>query len=285
MSTTTAPQPLSAEGVDRLPRLSFGGILRSEWIKLVSLRSTIWCYALIVVGGIGFGVLVALTFPSSTTGEVPDAVQQSTAVQVATLALGFTALASVVLGALVITGEYGTGMIRSTFAAVPRRLPALFGKVVVFGVTTFAVGLVTILGTALVTAPMLPGIGVTPDFAEPAYLIALVGGAGYLALIGVFALALGAIVRHSAGAIASALGVILVLPTVALILSAITQAEWIQSAARFLPDVAGGRMFVYTAGEAAATDVLAPWQGLLVLLAWDAALLLLAAVLMKRRDA
>lgn len=284
MSTSTAPQRLPAGRAAQLPGLSFGGILRSEWIKLVSLRSTLWCYALIVVVGIGFGVLIALT-SSATPGEIPDALQQSTAVQVATLALGFTALASVVLGALVITGEYGTGMIRSTFAAVPARLPALFGKVVVFGLTTFVVGLVTILGTALVTAPMLPGVGVTPDFTEPAYLLALVGGAGYLALIGVFALALGAIVRHSAGAIAAALGVILVLPTVALILSAITQAEWIQSVARFLPDVAGARMFAYAAGDGAAGDVLAPWQGFLVLLAWDAALLLLAAVLMKRRDA
>jgi len=285
MSTTTAQHSVSADGADRLPVLTFGGILRSEWIKLVSLRSTIWCYALIVVVGIGFGVLIALTSPAATAGGVPDAIQGSTAVQVATLALGFTALASVVLGALVITGEYGTGMIRSTFAAVPTRLPALFGKVVVFGTTTFVVGLVTIFGTALVTAPILPGIGVTPNFTEPAYLLALVGGAGYLALVGVFALALGAIVRHSAGAIASALGVILVLPTVAIILSAITQAEWIQSAASFLPDAAGARMFASTAGEAASSGFLAPWQGFLVLLAWDAALLLVAAVLMKRRDA
>ncbi len=284
MSTTTQ-HSVSADRPDRPSGLTFGGILRSEWIKLVSLRSTIWCYALIVVVGVGFGVLIALTSPAPTTGAVPDAVQGSTAVQVATLALGFTALASVVLGALVITGEYGTGMIRSTFAAVPTRLPALFGKIVVFGVTTFVVGLVTIFGTALVTAPMLPGIGVTPDFTDPAYLLALVGGAGYLALVGVFALAIGAIVRHSAGAIASALGVILVLPTVVLIFSAITQAEWIQRAAAFLPDAAGSRMSAYTAGEVASANSLAPWQGLLVLLAWDATLVLVAAVLMKRRDA
>lgn len=286
MSTTTTPASSHASRGD-LSGLTFGGILKSEWIKLASLRSTLWCYGLMIAITIGFGVLVALTFPVSP-GDAPSAgIAQGTAVQVATLAIGFTALVSVVLGALVITGEYGTGMIRSTLTAVPTRLPALFGKVLVFGSTTFVVGLISIIGAALVTAPLLPRIGMTPDFADPLYLLALVGGAGYLALIGVLGLAIGAILRHSAGAIATAIGLILVVPTIILILSGITQADWLADVGTFLPDAAGTRMFSYSQEGLGTVPgmLLEPWQGLLVLLAWNAALLLVAALLLKRRDA
>jgi len=287
MSTTTAPAASRASSPGTLSQLTFGGILKSEWIKLASLRSTLWCYGLMIAITIGFGVLVALTLTDAPGGQPPVEVQQGTAVQVATLAIGFTALVSVVLGALVITGEYGTGMIRSTLTAVPTRLPALFGKVLVFGAVTFVVGLIAIVGTALVTAPLLPRIGITPDFADPGYLLALVGGAGYLALIGVLALAVGAILRHSAGAIAAALGLILVVPTILLILSAVLQADWLANVGSFLPDAAGSRMFSYSQDGLSVAPglLLEPWQGLLVLLAWDAVLLLAAAVLLKRRDA
>jgi ABC-2 type transport system permease protein len=272
-------------------RLTFGGILRSEWIKLRTVRSTNWCYLIIVVLTIGLGVLVAAVVPATAFGaDTGDrATQQSTWMQMTTLGVSFGELVSAVLGALVITGEYGTGMIRSTVTAVPTRVPALIAKAIVFGVTTFIVGLVSLVATALVTAPLLAAKGIHPDLGDAGAWLAIVGGAGFLALIGVFSLSIGALIRNSAGGIATSLGLILVFPTVLSILSAVTQADWTRSLTAFLPGEAGGRMYAYvsgaTSGMPPGTIVLEPWQGFLVLSGWFVVLFVAAAALFKRRDA
>lgn len=280
--TTIAPTQLSG--------VSFGGILRSEWIKLMSLRSTIWCYAILVFLTISLGLLFGSTI--FTEGITLDHdTQQTFAVQAATLSTGMSQLVIAVLGALVITGEYGTGMIRSTLTAVPARLPALFGKIVVFGIVTFVISLVAIVLSALLSAPLLAGNGIEADFGDANYWSALVGAAGFLALTGIFATAIGTIVRNSAGAIAIVLGFVLVLPTIVQIFAVITKAEWVANLGAFLPSNAGARMYAYVS-DAPAVDplgldslVLEPWQGALVLVAWVVALLALASVLLKRRDA
>ncbi|WP_150309110.1 ABC transporter permease subunit [Planctomonas psychrotolerans] len=266
--------------------VSFGGILRSEAIKLFSLRSTIWCLAIIFVVPIGLAFLLAGTV-GDTVG-IPQDAQQSIWVQSATLGIGFSQLVVAVLGVLVITGEYSTGMIRSTLVAVPRRIPALLAKALVIGAVTFLVALASILAAAFLPLGLLASSGVQPDLGDPAAWWAFLGGAGYLALLSTLALAIGTIVRNSAGGIAAVLGLLLVLPTVLQILVAITGAEWARNVGTFLPDSAGGRMFAYvTEAQAAPAGVLVlePWQGLLVLSAWVTALLLLAALLLKRRDA
>jgi ABC-2 type transport system permease protein len=287
--TTTVPAVNTTPASPPSASLSFGGVLRSEWIKLRSLRSTIWCYGIVVVITILFGILLAQTAGGSFASggqALPAEMQQSIAVQVSTLGIMFTQLVAAVLGVLVVSGEFGTGMIRSTFTAVPKRLPALFAKAAVFGVVTFVVGLVSIAATAAITAPMLPDSGITPDFGDPQYLWALVGGALYLALIGILSLAIGATVRNSAGGIAASLGLVLVLPPVLQIIVAVSQAQWAQNLAVFLPDLAGGRLWAY-APEASNTGglvTLDALQGGLVLLAWVAVMFIIASVLLKRRD-
>jgi ABC-2 type transport system permease protein len=272
-------------------RLTFGGILRSEWIKLRTVRSTNWCYLIIVVLTIGLGFLVAAAVPTTAFGadSGDSATQQSTWMQMTTLGVSFGELVSAVLGTLVITGEYGTGMIRSTVTAVPTRIPALIAKALVFGVTTFVVGLVSLVATALLTAPVLAAKGIHPDFGDAGVWLAIVGAAGFLALIGVLALSIGAIIRNSAGGIATSLGLILVLPGALGILSVITQADWPRNLATFLPGEAGGRMYAYvsgaTPGVANGIVVLEPWQGFLVLAGWFVVLFVGASVLFKRRDA
>ena len=281
--TTIAPTQLSG--------VTFGGILRSEWIKLMSLRSTIWCYAILVFLTLGLAALFGSTL--YVEGMTLDRdTQQTFAIQAVTFSVSMSQLVVAVLGALVITGEYGTGMIRSTLTAVPARLPALFGKVIVFGVVTFVVSLVAIVLSALLSAPLLANSGVDVDFGDGAYWAALVGAAGFLALTGVFATAVGTIVRNSAGAIAIVLSFVLVLPTIVQIFAVITKAEWVANLGNFLPSNAGARMYAYIGESAAAADpmglggtVLEPWQGALVLVAWVIALLALASVLLKRRDA
>jgi ABC-2 type transport system permease protein len=269
-----------------LSRLTFGGILRSEFIKLRTLRSTIWCYGILVVVTIGLGVgLAALV---SGTGSLGGA-SQAGAVAVATLGLGFSQLVVVVLGALVITGEYGTGMIRTTLTAAPHRVVALLGKALVFAVITAVIGAISIVLSGLLSAPILSVSGSPVDFSDGKYWVAVLGAAGYLALVGLFAFTLGAIIRNSAGGIAAALGVVLVLPTILSVIGGITQNVVIANVATFLPSNAGARMYAY-ATDAAAPAIsngeitLEPWQGGLVLLAWVVVLGVVAAMLVKRRD-
>jgi ABC-2 type transport system permease protein len=275
-----------------LSGLTFGGVLRSEGIKLRSLRSTVWCYAIVVALTIGIGALVASV--GSSGGDIGVDQGQAFAVEVSTLGLGFAQLVVSVLGALVITGEYGTGMVRSTLTAVPRRLPALLAKAIVFGVTTFLVGGIAIAATALLTQPLLAGAGIGVNLGEPKLLLALLGGAGYLALIGEVALALGAIIRNTAGGIGAALGLGLVVPTLLRVVAGLTRQDWATNLNALLPSTAGAHLYSYTAAsEAAAAAKAVPagiiqldaTGGLLVLAAWLVVLFSLAALLLTRRDA
>lgn len=279
------------------PRLSFAGELRSEWIKLRTLRSTLWCYLIMVVLTIALGLLIAGAHPAPAAGAPTPShdVQQSTWVTVATLGIGFAQLVSAVLGALVITGEYGTGMIRSTFAAVPKRLPAIVAKALVFGLTTFVVALVGLVGAALVSAPLLRANDITADFGDGNVWLALVGGAGYVALIGLLAFGIGLIVRSSAAGIAAALGLVLVVPTILQVLARVTLADWPANIAASLPASAGSKLYAYpgaaaesfTPSQPSASNVITldTWQGLLVLVGWVVVAFVVGAILVKRRDA
>ncbi len=267
--------------------LTFGGILNSEFIKLRTLRSTLWCYAIIVVITLGLGFVLATSYSSNTT--LPGYSQQAIWLLASTVGVAFGQLVIAVLGALVITGEYGTGMIRSTLTAVPKRIPALTAKALVFGVVTFLIAFVAVVLTAVVIAPILPSRGVQPDFGDSKVWLALVGAAVALALVGVLSLSIGAIIRNSAGGIAISLGLLLVLPTIISIFAAVTRLTWVGNVQQFLPNSAAGRMYSYVSNSTAvATDgsfVLEPWQAVLVLVGWVAVFFALAAVLLKRRDA
>jgi len=284
-------------------RLGFAGLLRSEWIKLRTLRSTVWCYAIIVLLTVGFGMLLALTLNHSAppaAGGADPALQtglleqeRMIAVQVATIGVNFTQLIAAVLGVLVISGEYGTGMIRSTMTAAPGRIGAYAAKALVLGVTTLVVAVVSVALTALATAPILGAKGVDVQFGEASVLLPLLGGAGYLALVAVLAFGIGAIVRNTAGGLAVALGLVLVLPIVMQIIYGTTQGAWAYNVSALLPSSAGGRIFAYdgstqqTIAESNADHgllTLTPGQGLVVLLAWVAVSLVVGAILTKRRD-
>jgi ABC-2 type transport system permease protein len=284
MTATIAPSPL--DGI----RLRFGGVLRSEWIKLRSLRSTLWCYGLIVLLTVAFGVLLAATF--SQPGQFTADAQRNVMVQVSTLGVNFTQLIVAVLGVLVISGEYSTGMIRSTFAAVPGRLGAYIAKAVVLAVTTFVVSLISILLAGLAALPILAGKGVDAGLIDWSVILPLIGGAGYLTLIALLAFTFGAIIRNSAGGIASILGLLLVVPTVLQMIGSLTRTIWIQNVAVFLPSAAGGTIFEYQSSGADVPQVddsglvhLTTWEGLAVLVVWVVVFGIVGAVLTRRRDA
>ncbi|MBC7403702.1 MAG: ABC transporter permease [Microbacteriaceae bacterium] len=208
--------------------------------------------------------------------------------QSATIAIAFSQLVVTVLGARVITGEYGTGTIRSTLTAVPKRLPALFSKATVFGVVTFAVTLASIFTAALLAQLILNSRGLNIDLADGRAWGALTGGAAFLTLAGLIALFIGTIVRRSAGGISAALGLIIVAPIVLQICAAVTRASWVQNVFEFLPSSAGVRVYAYVATPTPNVPdviVLDPGQGLLVMIAWVLFFGIIASLLLKRRDA
>jgi ABC-2 type transport system permease protein len=291
--TTTAPAATTTSSSEHAPHLTFRGTLRSEFIKLFTLRSTFWLILIVVVLSVGIGLLIATVNPPARPGVAPTptlgaAAQQAAATTDATVGTRFGELVLAVLGVLVISGEYGTGMIRSTFAAVPKRLPALLGKAIVLGITALVVGLVTIYGTAAIIFPLLPGKKIHPDWGNWHLNESLIGGAIYLALIALIAFSIGAIIRNSAGGIAAALGLVLVLPGVVTLIGGLTQATWVQSIATILPTSAGGNLFSYTQSKTAVVSgvlSLNRLDGGLILFGWFVVLFIVAAVLLKRRDA
>jgi ABC-2 type transport system permease protein len=275
-------------------RLSFGGILRSEWIKLISLRSTVWCYVILVVLTLGLSALLAglsgVGVGDEGLGDLSREAVQSNWLQVSAVGTNFGQLVIAVLGAMVITGEYGTGMIRSTFAAVPGRVAALVGKIVVFGVVTLVISFASLVLSALLTVPLLAANGYDVDVADPAVWLGLLGAAAFVTLIGLMALGIGTILRNTAGSIAAALGLLLVLPTILQIFGAVTQIEWLFDAAAFLPSSAGAALTSYPTAPVEYPPgmfvplTLEPLQALLALVAWVAVPLIAGAVLLKRRD-
>ena len=151
----------------------------------------------------------------------------------------FGQLVVAVLGVLVISGEYSTGMIRSTLTAVPKRLPALWAKAVVLFTATFIVGLVSTFGAILVAMPILAGKGITASLTDSHVFLPALYGALYLALLSIFALGIGAMLRNSAGGIAAVLGILLLLST----LWSLIPGDWARDAMPYLFSNAGSNFF------------------------------------------
>lgn len=284
IATSTAPAP------KRTPEhaVTFAGVLRSEWIKLRSLRSTIWSYAIVIVIALGMALIMSLSLVNGMGGvnrggdlaSMPLEQQVTLVVQSSTFGVLFGQLVAGVLGVLVMSGEYTTGMIRSTLTAVPRRTPALAAKAIVLFVSTFLVGLLATLGAFLVTSIVVADRGVAVSLLEPGVLLPVLGAALYLALIAVFALAIGTIVRSSAAGIAVVLGLILLVPTVLQMIP----AEWPGEVVPYLISAAGTGIF----GSATAWpdgDELGAWVSGFVVVGWVLAAMAGALVLLKRRDA
>lgn len=293
--TRTTDAPTGIPNPDRGSGVTFARVVRSEWIKLRTLRSTVWSFAIIVVMTVLIGLLFASVYDVSFGPAQDQAGQNTIALAAVTGGVSLTQLVAAVLGVLIISGEYTTGMIRSTLAAVPRRLPALWAKALVLAVCTFVIGFVASAVTLLITVPILAGKGIEPQLLDGDFVRSVLGTAAYLALIALLAYGLGVILRSSAGGIAAAAGLIFLVPTVLSIVAAVSGTAWLSNAAAFLPSNAGARMYAYNAGEpdpfaAAGADLsevitLDAGQGALVLVAWVVVLLAVGAVLLKRRDA
>lgn len=282
-STSTAPARAAGTAG---ARLNFLRILRSEWIKFVTVRSTVWVVLATLVVMVGFSTLMAVGMVSMAEagaeagGPPPEAGMategSAVGVMVATFGYGLGQIVVAVLGVLVITGEYSTGQIKSSLAAVPTRLPVLWAKGIIVGATAFVVGGLAVFVSALLTTPILKPHDMAVDFGAEGTLESLLSVPLYLTAVTLFAYGLGALLRHSAAGIATAIGVLLVLPILGQI-----GLDWIQNIATYLPSTAGERLIQGDFPEADLT----PWQGFGVLGIWVAVVLAAAAILLRRRDA
>lgn len=277
MSAITAP-PHGTTYSAPTGRLSGAGILRSEWIKLRSLRSTVWSYAIMIILSLGMAAMMAASVQTSSTDGLIVTDETLTMAQASTFGVIFGQLIVAVLGVLVISGEYTTGMVRSTLTAIPRRLAALWAKAAVLFAATFVVGLISSGGAYLVATAMLAEKGVSAHLFDDGIYIAIIAGALYLALVSVFALGLGAILRSSAGGVAAALGLILLLPLVLQLIP----ATWAAEAMPYAILNAGMNLYSMTSFSSVPMENL---KDLLIVIGWTVASLAAAAVLLKRRDA
>lgn len=181
------------------------------------------------------------------------------------------------LGVLFVTGEYSTGMIRSTLAAVPRRLPVLWAKLIVFvGVT--AVSMIVICLVAFVSGQaLIAHYRVGYSLSQPGVLRVVIGTGVYLTLIGVLGAMIGWIVRSTPGSLVAYVAIILVIP----VLFGSVFSQWGRDVAKFMPSRAGAS-FISSLPE---PDSLSAWTGLVVLCAWVIAALIAAVVNLRTRDA
>src|SRR3954469_369635 len=186
-------------------------------------------------------------------------------------------LAIAVLGVLVITGEYSTGMIRASFTAVPKRLPVLWAKTGVFAVVAFVLALPSVLIAFSASQAILSRHHILQiSFSHPGVARSVVGGAVYLMLVGTFALGIGSIVRNTAGGIATFAGIFFVIPP----LMNILPSSWNDAISKYLPSEAGRQMFSLTHDASS----LAAGPGALLFVGYCALTLVIAAVLLVRRD-
>jgi ABC-2 type transport system permease protein len=248
----------------------------SEWTKLRSVRSTRWALLATLVLIVGIGILACVVFESRWPHLSLSDRQRFHPLRANLAGVNFAQLSIGVLGVLAITAEYSTGMIRATFLAVPRRLPVLWGKALVFGAVAFVVSLPAVFVVFFVGQGILSGQHIDISISHPGVVRALFGAALYLTVMGLFGLGLGAILRSTAGGIAALAGIVFVLPPIVSLLPSSTA----DSISPYLPSNAGGAIWTITP-EA---HTLAPWAGLAVFAAYAAVAIAIAAVLLMRRD-
>lgn len=288
MSTALQTEPATPEPVRPVPghterpavaalhaRLTFSGVMRGEWIKLLSLRSTWWVLTLAVVLMTLFALGQAMSLDLLAESPEGAAIGLIHGAEIVSGGYPLGTVTIAVLGALLITGEYSTGMIRSTLTAEPRRGAVLVAKALVVAVVLALTTAVTYAIAVLTTAPILK---TAIDWSDPTLSwFPLLAGVFAMAMFALIGLGFGFIVRNGAGAIAATVGVLFVLPIVLSMFSFAGEGwKWIVDASAYLP-MSGAQSATTAGGE----DVM---RGLVTLAAWPAALLLGAWASLRSRD-
>lgn len=280
MSTATltpakvAPAPPAASRL----RVTQARVIRSEWIKFWSLRSTVVTLATAVALLVGIGLLASSMLDSGTAGGPPGPGGPGDLgpVDASLAGLTFAQLAFGTLGVLFMASEYSTGMIRSSLTAVPKRLPVLWAKIAVFAVVVFVIGLAA-AALAFTGGQALIGDGAA-SWSDAGVTRAVLGSAVVLSGSGVLGLALGALLRSTPAAISTLFGAMFLLSGVAQLLLPESIRD---NVAQYLPSNASSAFTAVTQG----TDALGPWAGLGVFAAYVLAVIAAGAWRLKHADA
>lgn len=263
-------------------RLSFGGILRSERIKLLSLRSIRITLALTVLGGLALSALIAWVsvLDGADAPASPEALR-GYLTTVATFAAPFLALIVGVLGVFAMANEYSSGMILSTLTAVPRRGSLFLGKALVTAAIMAVTAIVLVVGGVGIAVVVRPDAA--SELLSAQMLTAALGYVVFLVLIALFAFGVASLLRSTAGGIAVVAGVTFVLPVVFQALT-MTGWEWVPTAATYLPQSLGSSL-AYGVVPGVDLGIVAYWPAMAAMAVWAAVTVIPAVFLFRRRDA
>lgn len=279
MAMTTSTQ-LSAVGTGHaMPasagRANLAGALRSEFTKIRSVRSTYWTLIALVVVTVGFGALASwgvATHGHPGPGFDPTA-QSLGGLYISQLIMG-------VLGVLVITAEYSTGMIRTTLTTLPRRGTVIAAKAIVFAVVAFVTGLITCFASFFLGQALMSSHHISTTISQPHVLRAVIGGALFLTACGLLAFGIGLLLRHTAGGISTVVALLFVL---SILINFIPQS-WQNHVNKWVPALAGTQIWT-TVPNHGGTPMFAPWTGFAVFCGYAAVALIAGLVLFRNRDA
>jgi ABC-type transport system involved in multi-copper enzyme maturation permease subunit len=278
-ATTSSPVSAPLQPARSVYKVTGLRVVRSEWAKLWSLRSTWITLGLGLLFLVAFGVIAAVQYKSRLSSglQLDPEFAHSTSLSLALFGTTFAQLALGVLGVLVAAGEYSTGMIRSTLAAVPRRLPVLWSKAVVFGVVALLIGTVGVCITFLIDSGIVSGTPAAMSLADAGVVRSLLGAGLYLGLVGVIGVALGTLLRSVAGGISVLVAALMLIPG----LISLLPRSWQADVSPYLPSNAGQSMFAL---HHDATN-LSPIAGLVVFLGWTILVVAASAYRLARSDA
>jgi len=258
-------------------RAGFADAVRSEFTKIRSTRSTYWTLLALIVVTVGIGAIATAgtaSHPQGITKASLDATQQS----LAGLYVGQLVIA--VLGALTITSEYSTGMIRTSLAVQPRRGVVFAAKALVFAAVSLVTGLVACFASFFIGQAILSSHHLNVTLGDPNVLRAVIGGALFLTACGMLAYGLGAILRHTAGAITAAIGLLFVLS----ILVNFLPQSWQNNVDKWMPAIAGAQIWT-TKPASGGPHLFSAWPGFAVLATYAVVAIVAGLVVFRTRDA
>jgi ABC-2 type transport system permease protein len=257
--------------------VSLGSVIRSEWIKIRSVRSTVVGVVVTLFLTLGLGALV--TVLTRIHWNVVTPLQRATFDQVSTSLVGvlFAQFAVGVIGSLFVTSEFSTGSIRTTLSAVPKRYELALGKLIVLVASMFVVGEVASFATFSLGQAIFSGVVPTASLSNSSVLRAVVFAGLYLTLLSVLAFSLGLLLRQSAACISVFVSILLIIPIIALFLP----TSWQDGMRRFLPSEMGHAMI----STASVPNNFGATTSLVVLVVYVAVLFALGVIVFTRRDA
>lgn len=281
MSTLTATPESPVATPVRRERLSFARLVRAEWIKFTSVRSTWWSLALVALVSVGLSLLQAVALATYAAEGVASETTNETAVMVIVFSTVLTQLLAVIIGTILVTGEYSTGMIRSTLTAEPARIGSLAAKALVVAVAMFVFALLVFAVAGAVTGPLLSGGPV--DLSDPeTSIMPLLGAALYLAALAAMGAGIGFIIRNGPGALAVGIVLVFVAPVLVMFFPGTPAFDWVHELAGYLPSNAGQSLFM---GSGMSGVPLATTPALITVIAWAVVALIGGAITLKSRDA